>query len=86
MPAVRPGIGKIKKLYVDSENCFIELKDLAVAPLDGYFKLKMSHPGYDSIYSLLLTALANNLNVAIRPHAPINPGEHAIVSYVVVHA
>ena len=78
--------GKVARVYTDRGGTYIRLEGLAsnVSPRDGYFLLQTTHPNYNSLYSLLLTAATNRLDLQIRTVDEISPGLHAVVAYMVV--
>jgi len=59
--------GKVIRLYANPNGTFIRL-DIApkTAPPDGYFRLRLSHPNYNALYSLALAAAANRWPLRIR--------------------
>jgi hypothetical protein len=73
----------VKLLYVDEDQCFIELENPDVVPLDGYFRLKTTHKNYQSLYALVVSALVNNLTVTIRVDDEISSSSIPTVLYIV---
>jgi hypothetical protein len=79
-------IGKVTRLYVTKGYVAIRLGGLAadVRPLDSYFKLHQTHPNYNALYSLALTAAVNRYDLHIRTEEDIIPTETAEVWYFTV--
>ena len=80
--------GKVNRLYVDVNGCYIRLDGLPPedTPKDGYFQLKKSHQNYDALYSLALTAAANRLDLTVRIVGDdIKPtGAYPDVNYMII--
>lgn len=77
--------GKVTRLYVRAERTNIRLGiPTAEQPANGYFSLELSHPNYNSLYSLALSAAVNGYPLLIRTTGEITPNESANVEYMVV--
>jgi len=77
--------GKVRRLYVRRERTDITLEIPAdEQPKDDYFTLELTHPNYNALYSLALSAAVNGYALLIRTTAEIVPGEPASVEYMVV--
>jgi hypothetical protein len=81
--------GKVARLYVTQVDSggvtFIRLQIPGnEQPRDGYFQLNQSHPNYNALYSLALSAAINGYQLSIRTQADITPTEFAVVRYMVV--
>jgi hypothetical protein len=52
--------GKVSRLYVRAEATNIRLEiPQEEQPLENYFKLETTHPNYNALYSLALSAAVN---------------------------
>jgi hypothetical protein len=82
--------GTIARLYVtrtgsDRGVAFVRLNiPAAEQPKDDYFLLEQTHPNYNALYSLALTAAINRYPLWIRTEADISPTAYATVRYMVV--
>jgi hypothetical protein len=79
--------GNVSRLYVDNGGCYIRLADIPSAdrPKSGYFRLRLSHPNYNALYSLALTAATNGLELRIRiDGTDISPNKRPDVNYMTV--
>jgi hypothetical protein len=77
--------GKVTRLYVRDEGTRIRLEIPAdTQPKEGYFYLDLTHPNYNALYSLALSAAVNGYPLMIRTDADITPTEGATVNYMVV--
>jgi hypothetical protein len=78
--------GQVARIYASSGHTYIRLSGLPAndTPKDGYFQLLQTHPNYDALYSLALTAAVNHYDLDIRATEEIDPSEYAVVSYMVV--
>ena len=79
--------GNVSKLFVHHGGCYIRLADIPTAarPKDGYFYLRLKHPNYNALYSLVLTAATNDLKLAIRiMGTKISPTIHPDVMYMYI--
>jgi len=79
-------IGTISRLYSNSQGCYIKLSGIAAnaTPRNGYFQLKLTHPNYDALYSLIMAAAINRYKIQIRATSTITSRSFAEVSYVTV--
>lgn len=84
-------VGNIKRMYVDSDNCYIQIRynentvsEGVPSPSNEYFILPLSHGNYNSFYSLLLATSINRLPVWIRAQSDIVAGAPAYIEYIVV--
>jgi hypothetical protein len=85
--AIPSATGKVSRIYASSGLVYLRLADIPAAdtPLDGYFRLSQSHPNYDALYSLALTAAVNRYDLRIRVAGEvIDPTQYADVQYMVV--
>ena len=84
--AIPSATGKVSRIYASSGQVYIRLADIPASdtPLDGYFRLNQSHPNYDALYSLALTAAVNRYDLRIRTTDDIDPTKYADVQYMVV--
>jgi len=83
--ATRNFTGRVSRLYVRPEALFVRLEiPDAEQPLESYFRLPLSHPNYNSIFSSVLAASVNRYVLRIRTTEDITPGDRAEVEYVVV--
>lgn len=70
--------GKVSRLYVRAEATNIRLEiPQEEQPLENYFKLETTHPNYNALYSLALSAAVNGYVLQIRTAAEITPNEAA---------
>lgn len=81
--------GKVARLFVSRLSSggvtFIRLQvPASEQPMDGYFRLDQSHPNYNALYSLALSAAINGYPLSIRTVTDITPTEHGVVRYMVV--
>ena len=77
--------GKVTRLYVRAERTNVRLEiPLDEQPQENYFGLELTHPNYNSLYSLALSAAINGYALTIRTTAEISPDEPASVEYMVV--
>jgi hypothetical protein len=81
--------GRVTRLYVTEDEsggvAFIRLQVPAdEQPKDGYFQLNQSHPNYNALYSLALSAAINRYLLTIRTSGDVTPTEYAEVRYMVV--
>jgi hypothetical protein len=78
--------GKVTRLYATKGYVAIRLGGLPqdLTPLSGYFKLHETHPNYNALYSLALSAAINGIKLTIRTEEDITPTETADVWYFVV--
>ena len=91
-PEIPGATGRVTRLYVTRTPSpargvtFIRL-DIPASeqPKDGYFQLDQSHPNYNALYSLALSAAINGYLLRIRTEGPITPTEYAVVRYMVVN-
>lgn len=75
-------IGKVLKIYPHSTGCYIKLDYNGVKPKSSYFRLNNSHPNYNSLYTLALTAAVNRYLLTIRTTADIVPTAFGDVQYM----
>ena len=83
--------GNVTRLYVTRTEspprgvAFIRL-DIPPAeqPKDNYFQLNQTHPNYNALYSLALSAAINGYQLRIRTETDITPTEYGVVRYMVV--
>lgn len=77
--------GTVSRLYVSLTNSgqgvtFIRLNiDDAKQPKNSYFQLKASHPNYNALYSLALSAAFNRYPLRIRTETEISSSDDAMV-------
>jgi hypothetical protein len=79
--------GQVSRIYANKSGAFIRLAGLPPEDTPGgehYFELRVGHPNYNALYSLLLVAAANRYNLRIRTDSDINSGANAVVNYFVV--
>jgi hypothetical protein len=76
--------GTVSQLYVDDGHCYISLKGVADPPKDGLFELRQSHPNYNALYSLALTAAVHGYTLSIRTIGEIGPEAYPGVSYLII--
>lgn len=76
------GVGKVSRIYPHSAGCYIRLANLSPEPQYGYFDLPISHPNYNSLYSLALAAAINRYDLGIRVSGEISESEIATASYL----
>ena len=78
--------GKVKTLYPNETATFIEIDYEGEKPRENYFRLNKSHPNYDSLYSLALTAAVNRytLTIRIKRDEEITQERYAEILYLVV--
>lgn len=76
--------GKVKKLFVQTDFVVIIL-DIPEAqqPLSKEFRLEPGRTNYNSMYSLLLAATVNKLDITIRAQGEISKDRVAMVDHVV---
>jgi hypothetical protein len=78
-------IGKVTRLYVHGDGTRIRLEVTPdLQPLNGYFKLEPSHPNYNAIYSLALSAAVNGYPLHLRTDGEITSAAEATITYAVV--
>lgn len=84
-------VGQIKRLYVDDDNCYIQIRynentisEGVPIPSNEYFILPTSNPNYNSLYSLALASAVNRISVWIRAQSDIIQNAPAYVGYLVV--
>ena len=79
-------IGSISRLYSNPEGCYIKLSGIATnaTPKNGYFQLKLTHPNYNALYSLIMAAAINRYKIQIRATSTITSLSFAEVLYVMV--
>ena len=75
---------KVSRIYPDEANCYIRLKAPAYRPKSGYFRLPLSHPNYNSLYSLAVVAAVNGYKLQIRTVSAIVGTAFAEVAYMYV--
>lgn len=78
--------GPVARIFASSGHVYIRLNDIPASdtPKDGYFMLEQTHPNYDALYSLALTAAVNHYVLDIDATAEIDPTAYATVQYMVV--
>lgn len=77
--------GKVTRLYVRSERTNIRLEIPAnEQPLESYFSLELTHPNYNALYSLALSAAVNGYALLIRTTGEITSTAAANVEYMVI--
>ena len=76
--------GKVTNVYPDAAGCYIRLANIPEPPKDGYFQLKLSHPNYNALYSLVVVASVNRYKLTIRTTSEIDPTQIAEVAYLTV--
>ena len=82
--------GTVERLYVarNSSNqglAFIRLNiPASQRPRDGYFLLEQSHPNFNALYSLALSAAINGYPLRIRTQSDITATAHGLVEYMLV--
>lgn len=81
--------GRVTRLYVSQLSSggvtFIQLQiPDNEQPMDNYFRLDQSHPNYNALYSLALSAAINRYPLSIRTVTDITPTAHGVVRYMVV--
>jgi hypothetical protein len=75
--------GKITRVYPDQGDVYFRLNGLTgSAPKDGYYRLLLTHPNYNALYSLTLAAAVNGTTVTIRTDYDFTPNAHGIVNYI----
>jgi hypothetical protein len=77
--------GRISRIYAQKTYVAIRLANLPpeLTPLSGYFVLRTTHPNYNALYSLALSAAVNRFVLTIRTEADISPQQTADVWYFV---
>ena len=73
---------RIERIYTDRECFYVRLVSPQFTPKDGYFKVELTHPNYNALYSLAMYAAANRMKIHVRTEQDITPTEHGIVSYM----
>jgi len=81
--------GKVTRLYVDGDTCFIRIAYNQSSlgkpvPANNYFQLKKAADNYDAMYSLAMAAAFNDRALWIRAQNDIEQGQIALVGYLVV--
>lgn len=77
--------GVVERIYARAEQVNIRLAiPAAQRPADGYFALLQSHPNYQALYALALSAAINRYPLLIRATGEIVSTETATVEYLVV--
>ncbi len=81
--------GRVKKLYPSHQGCFVAIEYLPEfeskpRPEDNYFEIKLSHPNYNSLYSLAVAAAVNHYVLSIGTRVSISPTTNTEVWYLVV--
>ena len=77
-------MGKVTRMYPNQEGCYLEIDYQGDKPKDNSFFLPLSHPNYNSIYSLVVVAAVHNYNLTVRVVSDIIPSEFANIRYIVV--
>jgi len=74
--------GKLTKLVVD--HTFVKVM-IDSDPQEGsrYFELKPSHPNYDKVYTLMVTAFLEQIDIRLRMEDSPN-GDSKVIKYVVL--
>mgnify|MGYP001110167387 CR=1 FL=1 len=75
--------GKITRVYTDENQVYIK-SDAVLKPKSGYFRLLLTHPNYNAVYSLLLSSAINKKTVKLRTMQDISPTEYGEINYVSV--
>jgi len=75
--------GAITRLYTNTEGCYIQTTGTP-APKHEYYQLLLTHPNYNALYSLALSAAVNKMEMTVRTVDPIDTNEIAQVSYLSV--
>jgi hypothetical protein len=78
--------GKVRRLFVDREQCFIQLSGIDVSK-DSYFQLTANHPNYNAMYSLALSAAINSYVLQVRTAGEVEAvpkDQYPHVRYLVV--
>jgi hypothetical protein len=76
--------GRVERLYVNATTCHVRLRDVPVEPSDNYFRLRLTHHNYSSLYALALASAINDYELTIRAEADIESGRDAVVQYMYV--
>lgn len=77
--------GRVVRLYVRDNGTNVRLEiPTEKQPLENYFLLELSHPNYNALYSLALSAAINGYVLLIRTKADIDPNAVATVEYMLV--
>ena len=83
--------GKISRMYVDENTCFLQLEynqhtidEGTPKPHNGYFKLLKTHKNYNSLYALFLAASVNRYDVWLRNQNDIVSNQEAVIVYAVI--
>ena len=66
--------GHIRRVHMDDVACYILLQNENGVPLQGTFQLLRTHPGFNAMYSLVLSAAANRYVINLGGPDPISPG------------
>ncbi|GAA5142676.1 hypothetical protein [Pseudonocardia adelaidensis] len=76
--------GRVERLCVRKDNCFIRLRSVPIEPLENYFQLPIGHANYGSLYALALACALNDLPLTVRTETDIIAGQQANIRYLVV--
>lgn len=78
--------GVVKKLYTHLAGCYIKIEHTtSPQPKNNYFLLKLSHPNYNSLYTLVMAAATQRYTLHIRTVDEIDPLVHAEISYMYIN-
>lgn len=78
--------GKISQVYPDDKGCYISLAGIAsnAVPKSGLFQLKLTHPNYNSLYSLILSAAINHYDITVKAAREITRTSFSEIRYLKV--
>lgn len=76
--------GQVDRLYAHNGGLNIRLMGIRETPKDGYFKLLLTHPNYNALFSMASMAAMSRRPLWIRTVKDIVPTESAEVSYMVL--
>lgn len=74
--------GEIANIMPHKDWCSIRLKDPQYVPKDEYFRLPISHPNYNALFSLALVAAVNRYKIYIITEKDIINTEYAEIRYM----
>jgi len=73
--------GTVTRLYADTQGCYIQTTGTP-EPKHRYYQLLLTHPNYNALYSLALSAAVNKTALTVRTVNNIDPNEIAEVQYL----
>ena len=76
--------GKVTRLYTDTDGCYIQTSGTP-APKYNYYQLLLTHPNYNALYSLALSAAVNKNKLRVRTVQEIDANQIAEVEYLLVN-